>query len=243
MRVARAAQPFWIVLGQSHNLGWHAQANGRDLGVPTLVNGYGNGWVVPAGSDIQIHLEWTPQKVVWKMIAASVAAVLACLALVAWPRRRTAAGEADTSVDATRVPLDARAAMPRALDLGRVLRYAGPVPGTFASVATTVGALVLGGAVIGPVPGLALAIVAAVAVRVPRSRPLLTIGGPVLFAASVAWMAWHQYTGHLPAGFDWPTYFSAVQQPAWTAVALLVLDAVVDRCWLRRWWPTDSSPT
>ena len=85
-------------------------------------------------------------------------------------------------------------------------------------------------------------IAAAVTLRVPRARPLLTVGGPLVLAASVAYLVGHQYLDHLPAGFDWPTYFEAVQQPAWTAVALVALDPIVDRCWLRRWWPSDNSP-
>jgi hypothetical protein len=238
LTVTRAAHPFWIVLGQSHNLGWHATANGKDLGTPTLVDGYANGWLVPAGSKVDVHLEWTPQRVVWGMIAASIAAVLAALLLIAWPRRSTA-----PEADPTWVPLDARPGMPHALNASRVLRYAGPTPSRFALVASVVGALALGGAVIGPIPGIALAVAAGVALRIPRSRPLLTIGGPLLFVASVAYVALHQQLAHLPGGFDWPTYFEAVQQPAWTAVALIALDPIVDRCWLRRWWPTDSSPT
>lgn len=238
--VAGAHQPFWLVLGQSHNAGWHATLDGKDLGPPTLVDGYANGWRVPAGAhtqDLHIQLEWTPQRVVWGLIISSLVAVLLALLLIAWPRRTAPEG------DLTWVPLDARPAMPHALSRNRVVRYAGPMPSRFAWIATTVGALVLGGAVIGPIPGIVLGLVAAVALRVPRARPLLTIGAPVLFAASVAYLGLHEHLQHLPAGFDWPTYFEAVQQPAWTAVALLLLDAVVDRCWLRRWWPTDSSPT
>ena len=65
-------RPFWMVLGQSHNDGWKATANGRDLGKPTLVNGYANGWQVAASNRvIHIHLEWQPQKVVWAALALS----------------------------------------------------------------------------------------------------------------------------------------------------------------------------
>ncbi|MGN6695142.1 MAG: hypothetical protein ACTHN0_13285, partial [Aquihabitans sp.] len=56
----------------------------------------------------------------------------------------------------------------------------------------------------------------------------------------VGWMAGRQLVQDLPPGFDWPTYFEAAQSPAWIAVLLLLLDAVVERCWLRRWWPTDG---
>ena len=239
--VTGATKDFWLVLGQSHNAGWHATIGGKDLGEPVLVDGYANGWRIPAsaaGKPLQIEMTWTPQRVVWGMIASSIVAVLAALLLIAWPRRA-----AVPEGDPTWVPLDARPAMPHGLHLQRILRYAGPTPSRFALLATVGGSLVLGGAIIGPIPGVFLAIVAAVALRIPRSRPVLTLGGPLLFAAAVAYLGIHQQLDHLPSGFDWPSYFEAVQQPAWTAVALLFLDAIVDRCWLRRWWPTDSSPT
>jgi hypothetical protein len=107
---------------------------------------------------------------------------------------------------------------------------------------TVLGALLVGGAVIGPGAGIALAVVAALAMRFSRARPLLTLGSPGLMAFSGAYVVGKQAVNHLPAGFDWPTYFDRVHQVAWAAVALLVLDVVVDRCWLRRWWPTDDSP-
>ena len=242
--VAHASQPFWLVLGQSHNFGWHATIGGHDLGAPTLVDGYANGWVIPAGRNIHVQLEWTPQRLVWGMIATSVAFVLLALFLVAWPRRRRADGSADESgEDMSWTPLEASPAMPHAFDRDRLLRYAGPMPSRFALIATPLAALAFGGAVIGPIAGVALALVALLALRVSRARPILTLGGPLLFAACVGYMGAHQLLGHLPSGFDWPTYFETVHQPAWTAVALLFLDAVIDRCWLRRWWPTDSSPT
>jgi hypothetical protein len=226
-----------VVLGQSWNLGWHATVGGHDLGPPQLVDGYANGWQLPAGKGtVVVHLEWTPQRVVWGAIAASVAAILLALLLIAWPRT-----DPDTEPDA-RLALDARPAMPRPFRLGRVLRYSGPRPGAFATVGTVLLALVVGGALIGPLAGVLLAVVAALAMRFVRARPLLTLGSPALLAISAAYIMAKQFADNLPAGFDWPTYFDAVHQVAWGAVALLVLDVVVDRCWLRRWWPTDDSP-
>lgn len=141
------------------------------------------------------------------------------------------------------VPLDARPSMPRPLRLKRVLRYVGPTPSRVATISTVVGAGVFGALVIGPLPGLVLAVVAAFGLRVARARPLLTLGGPLVFALCVGYVVLRQIVAGLPTGFDWPTYFEVVHQPAWTALALVALDAVVDRCWLRRWWPSESSPT
>jgi len=249
LTVAQADDAFWLVLGQSHNDGWTASADGRDLGSPTLVDGYANGWLVPAGQDISVELQWEPQRVLTAAFVASILSVLVALALIAWSRRTPAgsvgvtAGPDGTVGDATAwVPLDVRPSMPRPLRLNRLLRYAGPVPSRQALLVVSVAALVLGAAVIGPVPGLVLGLAAVLALRVPRSRPLLVAGGPLVFAGTAAFVVLRQTISRYPIGFDWPTYFEVVQQPAWIAVALILLDVVVDRCWLRRWWPTDDSP-
>ncbi|MFN8017794.1 MAG: alpha-(1-_3)-arabinofuranosyltransferase family protein [Acidimicrobiales bacterium] len=241
--VPKASKEFWLVLNQSHNLGWHATADGKDLGAPTLVNGYANGWRVPAGTNIDIHVEWRPQRTVDKLLGLSVAFVVAAIVLAAWPRRRRRSdddGAEAADDDARWIPLEERPAMPLALDWGRSMRYAGPTPSTFAWIATTLAAAVAGYLFVGPLGALLLGIVALVALRVPRARPLLTIGGPAIFAGAVAWMLLRQVFDALPPGFDWPTYFEGAQAPAWIAVLLLLLDAVIDRCWLRRWWPTDN---
>ncbi|MEZ5204926.1 MAG: hypothetical protein R2701_11265 [Acidimicrobiales bacterium] len=108
-------------------------------------------------------------------------------------------------------------------------------------MATCVGAATLGWALTGPIGGVLVLAAAIATTRVARARPLLTIGGPTVLVGSVAAMAAKQLFGHLPPGFDWPTYFEALQTPAWIAVLLVALDAVVERCWSRRWWPADRS--
>ena len=239
--VPKADEDFWLVLGQSYNAGWHATAGGKDLGPPTLVNGYANGWKVPAGTDIAIHAEWTPQKVVWSMIYVSLAFVVLAIALVLWPRRRRAVAADGLDDDAGWVPLDQRPSMPLALSWDRVRRYTGPTPSSFAWIATTLASVAFGFAFTGPVGAVLLGAAAAVTLRLPRSRPILTIGGPAILLGTIGWLVVRQLFKELPPGFDWPTYFEGAQEPAWIAVLLLLLDAVVERCWLRRWWPTDDS--
>ncbi len=34
----------WLVLGESFNRGWRASCDGRDLGPPSVIDGYANGW-------------------------------------------------------------------------------------------------------------------------------------------------------------------------------------------------------
>jgi hypothetical protein len=41
--------PSWLVLGESYNRGWRARCNGRDLGAPSPIQGYANGWLVEPG--------------------------------------------------------------------------------------------------------------------------------------------------------------------------------------------------
>jgi arabinofuranan 3-O-arabinosyltransferase len=239
--VPKADDDFWLILGQSYNQGWHATADGKDLGAPTLVNGYANGWKVPAGTDIEVHLEWTPQKVVWAMIYASLAFIVLAAGLALWPRRRKAADGLDD--EPGWIPLDQRPSMPLALSWDRIRRYTGPTPSLFAWIATTLAALAFGFAFTGPLGAVVLGAAAAITLRLPRSRPLLTFGGPLLVIATIGWMGARQLLTNLPPGFDWPTYFEGAQSPAWIAVLLLLLDAVVERCWLRRWWASDASDT
>jgi len=40
--------PSWLVLGESFNGGWRASCDGEAMGAPEVVDGYANGWRVPA---------------------------------------------------------------------------------------------------------------------------------------------------------------------------------------------------
>ena len=94
VRVSGGSTGNWLVLGQSLNPGWHASIDGRDLGAPRLVDGFANGWRIPAKfgtAAVTVDLEWTPQRVVAFGLWISGLAVLACLLIVAlsWSRRRS----------------------------------------------------------------------------------------------------------------------------------------------------------
>lgn len=234
--VGPSDEPFWLVLGQSHNSGWTATVDGHDLGPSTLVNGFANGWEIPAGESRTVELVWTPQRVVDLALVASIIAVLITLVLVV---RRGPATDPD---DRAWVPLDSRPSMPRPFQLERVLRYAGPLPSRFALLSTVIVAGLAGWAAIGPLAGVVLSAVSASSLRLRRARPLLTVGGLVLVAIAVGMVVARQAFGTVPPGFGWPALHGGSHRIAWLGVALLVLDAVVDRCWLRRWWPTDDSP-
>lgn len=76
----------WLVLGQSHNRGWEATIDGADLGPPVVIDGFANGWLLPAGADAVVELRWTPQRLVDWALRLSVLAVAAA-ALIAWRGR------------------------------------------------------------------------------------------------------------------------------------------------------------
>jgi len=101
--VAGDSGPFELVLGQSVDAGWHAEAypgpgaapGARPvaLGEHTLVDAFANGWQVTAGDlrtlgatgrgagDFSVVLQWTPQRLVWAALGVSGATILACLVI------------------------------------------------------------------------------------------------------------------------------------------------------------------
>ena len=92
VRGAVPGRPMWLVLGQSNNAGWQASAAGTDLGGSTLVNGYGNGWLVtPKSTTFTATLTWTPQRTVW--ISLAISALALSLVLGPWVIERLSAGQ------------------------------------------------------------------------------------------------------------------------------------------------------
>ena len=71
----------WLVLGQSYNDGWSASLNGVDLGAPVLIDGFANGWRLPAGDDRLVELRWTPQRLVDWALWPSLISVLGVIVL------------------------------------------------------------------------------------------------------------------------------------------------------------------
>ena len=80
----------WLVLGQSHDDGWALHdERGVDLGPPTLVDGFANGWLIhpPDDGPATYDLRWTPQRFVRMGLGLSVLAALGCLWLLMRGRR------------------------------------------------------------------------------------------------------------------------------------------------------------
>ena len=75
--------PSWIVLGESFDSGWRATCDGRSLGAPRVVDGYGNGWLAPAGCN-RVSFTFAPQSGVNKsyVVSAIVCALLLAFLLI-----------------------------------------------------------------------------------------------------------------------------------------------------------------
>jgi ABC-type nickel/cobalt efflux system permease component RcnA len=106
----------------------------------------------------------------------------------------------------------------------------------------TIGTALFWGVVIGPWVGLAVGVAVAVATRVARARPVFTLGAPLLLLLVAAYIIVEQYRWNLPASFEWPLDYANTHVFAWASVALMATDVLIDRLWLRRWWPTEDSP-
>ena len=226
IRVRGAQEPYWIVLGQSFSPGFTATtSDGRDLGEPTLVNGYANGWRIdPAelGADVTVDIDWTPQRIVWIGLALSAVGVLICLALIVlpgWRRRRSdGADQGEVRAVAPDVvsPLAAEGAT---LPARRV---------AVVSVAVAVVASLAAGL---PV-GVAVGLVAAVALGTSRGQTVLRVVAIGALGAAAAFVVLKQWRNGYRVDFIWPQWFETTH--AWTlaGILLLGLDPVVER--LRR---------
>jgi hypothetical protein len=171
--------------------------NGHDLGAPTLVDGYANGWRVdPAagGGPLTITLDWTPQRLVWIALAITAFGVVACIVLVVVDRRRPP--EPQTPPSST---------------------------GRIATVWLAIGAV----AVFGFVGGVLPAVVAGAVVVAARAAPVrwrrwLVLVPAAFFALTIAYVVAKSLRYPIPADLDWPAAFSFTDGLAWSAVASAV---------------------
>ncbi len=220
-------EPFWLVLGQSHNEGWRASAEGRSLGDPTLVNGYANGWlIIPDDDTVSVSMRWTPQGITNIALAVSAAGLVVCLVL-ALRRQRRVPQEGPEGL--TRAPVLVSGGFPRS-------------PAVSFAVALVAAAVT--GAVIGPWPETlvaagAVGIAAYAACRWRYAAVLLTVGPAVLLGISGAYILGRQAVGRPTAALEWPAEQGVVHPVAFTAVVLLVLGVTVS--WLRHRPPGRAS--
>lgn len=230
VRVEAATEPFWLVLGQSINAGWTANVDGKDLGSARLVDGFANGWEItpPAdGGPIIVKLAWTPQRTVDLAMAASLAAVFACLAIAfvgTWRARRRESDQIDQSRPQLATPLV----------------VGGTTPGLVRIAVTAVLTGLAAAALIQPWCGLLVGgLVALVLVR-PRLRFLLTFFPAIAVAGFGFYIAWNQFDQGWTADILWPARYWRLRTLGWLALALLGADAIVGL--VRRAEPTTGEP-
>lgn len=167
--------PFWLVLAESNNDGWELEVPGASVGPRQQVDGYANGWLVTPmrAGTLSGTLEWGPQRLVWRGLAASAAMVAVC-GLVLWRTRRRAAScvpslEAPPSITLPSVGLGA----PRTSETE--MRVA---------LAWAAGAGLVGLLVAPPEVAAGAALVLAVGWTLPFGTALLAVGLPAVLLIS-----------------------------------------------------------
>jgi arabinofuranan 3-O-arabinosyltransferase len=175
VHIADATTSRVLVVPESLNTGWVAHTTAGTQLTPVAVNGWQQGWVVPAGTSGTVTLTFAPNSLYRAGLAGGLA-LLPLLALMAWwPQRRR--------------PRDDPAARPWA-------------PGSWAAVAVLTAGAVIAGVVGVLVFGAALGLRWALRDR-PRRLDVITVGlsagGLILAGAALSRHPWRSvdgYAGH-----------------------------------------------
>jgi arabinofuranan 3-O-arabinosyltransferase len=249
-------QPTWLVLGQSQSPGWKATTStGIDLGSSTLIDGYANGWYLPAAltrGTTTFTLTWTPQRVVTVALVVSGVTLVVSMVLIALPsglltsrrrrhrRRRRAGAPGGTA----RTPVPPSTPDTGAIELGvepgddpvrpvltSVLRSGGTTPGWATSLCLALVGGLVAGLIVAPAAGAVLAGVVLLELRVDRSRIVVVAGTVGLLAVTAGYVALHQRRNGFLSDINWPSHMGWGNSLVWVALCLLGADGLVQ--WVR----------
>jgi arabinofuranan 3-O-arabinosyltransferase len=123
-----------LTLPQNVNAGWAATLDGKQL-EPVRMDGWKQGWRVPAGAAGTVELTYRPALPFALLLIAGAVLALAVLAVAAWPRRRAARPATDSAESPPAA--DGRAGVPDlvvALGAGALLAGWWGLVGTAAAV-------------------------------------------------------------------------------------------------------------
>jgi hypothetical protein len=205
--------PFWLVLDQSANAGWHLEATGpggkATVDGPHPVDGSAVGWLVhpKAAGTIAVHATWSPQRTVDLALLVSLLGVVGCLVLlvaVGWRRR--------TARHAAPIP---PYGMPR-LAAGGDVQWTRSLPGAVATA-------VVAGIFIHPVAAIPTGVATALFTSRPRWGRFIP---PALIAAAAVVVVAGQIQDRYVAATGWPGHFGLPHLLTLMAVLVLGMEAI-----------------
>jgi arabinofuranan 3-O-arabinosyltransferase len=103
IHVSGATGPYYLVVGQNWDPHWKASIDGRDLGPPTVVDGYSAGWRIDRLGSYEVAVRYGKQSLYTFALGLTAASLMVVVVIViahAWRRRRS--GAPDPAVGQTR---------------------------------------------------------------------------------------------------------------------------------------------
>ena len=204
--------PFWLVLDQSINDGWHVAIDDARVDGPHPIDSFANGWLITPehAGTFAVQLRWTPQRTENIAIIISSLAVVLCLVLAL--RRPWRPIERAPDVP-TLVWPDKRGAVDAARP-GRI---------------TIAIAFVIGALFIHPFAGVAMAALFAARRRWPQRGWLLHYAVPAGIAMAALQVLVYQSHYRYEPGGRWPQNFAFAHVSALFALVMLGLLATPER--------------